>query len=111
MVPGTRCLDQVPSLQTKTHYGSNRVAIGATDPSNKEKTVNFRAGCNGIGPVTNSQSDDFTNKYKTSHNRATNPSNSAICIEFDFQPNGISAGPRIEAARSAAENSSIYIYI
>ena len=43
-------------------------------------------------------------------NRAMDPSNNAKCKEFNFQPNGISAGPRIEAARSAAENSSIYIY-
>ena len=32
--PLTSCLNQAPSLQTKTHYGSNRVAIGATDASN-----------------------------------------------------------------------------
>ena len=92
--PGTSCLNQAPSLQTKTHYGSNKVAIGATDASNNIFFVKFRAGHNGIGPMTNSQSDEFHKKYNKSQNRATGPSNNANCIEFDFQPNGINAVPK-----------------
>ena len=59
--------------------------------------MKLRVGCNGIGPVKNSQSDDFTKTNVKSQIRATNPSNMANFIEFGFQPNGISAVPRIEA--------------